>query len=268
MRRPKGGALTKYDCIGGTYNNTRVADDRIVDVFVRLLGLHDGASIAEIGAGNGSYAAALAGRGYRVKAVECDEQICRQAVPSPFIEWLPGRAEQVPLDDESVSGVFSVLAIHHFEDQERAFDEMTRISPFGPIVILTFDPRLGQETWITDYFATIWANAFKVFPPIHDVAGLLEKATGREVEAVPLLLPHDLRDNFAAAGWRNPHRYLSAAFRENIRAFRLADQAAITREIVRLSADLVDGTWERRYGQVLQLDEIDAGYRFLRVFPA
>lgn len=260
--------MTRYDCIGGTYNNTRIADERIVDVFVRLLGLHHGASIAEIGAGIGSYASALAGRGYRVMAVEPYETVCRLAEPSPLIQWLHGPAEQIPLDDESVSGVISVLAIHHFADQERAFEEMARISPFGPIVILTFDPRVGQECWITDYFATIWANAFKVFPPVHDVAGLLEQATGREVETVQLLLPHDLRDNFAAAGWRNPHRYLSAVFRENIRAFRLADQAAITREIVRLSADLSDGTWERRYGEVLQLDEIDAGYRFLRVFPA
>lgn len=260
--------MTRYDCIGGTYSNTRVADDRIVDILVRLLGLHDGALIADIGAGTGNYAAALTGRGYRVKAVEPASAICRLAPPSPLIEWLPALAEELPLDDGSVSGVISILAVHHFDDQERAFDEMARISPFGPIVILTFDPRVGQESWITDYFATIWANAFKVFPPIHDVAGLLEKATGREVETIPLFLPHDLRDNFVAAGWRNPHRYLAASFRENIRAFRLADQAAITREIVRLSSDLADGTWERRYGQVLQLDEIDAGYRFLRVFPA
>ncbi len=260
--------MTRYDCIGGTYNNTRVADDRIVDMFVRLLGLHDGALIADIGAGTGNYAAALAGRGYRVMAVEPSSAIYRQVTPSSLIEWLPALAEQLPLDDASVSGIISILSVHHFDDQERAFDEMARISPFGPIVILTFDPRVGQETWLTDYFATIWANAFKVFPPIHDVAGLLEKATGREVETIPLQIPHDLMDNFAAAGWRNPHRYLSASFRENIRAFRLADQAAITREIVRLSKDLADGTWERRYSQVLQLDEIDAGYRFLRVFPA
>lgn len=260
--------MTKYDCIGGTYNNTRVADERILDTLVLLLCLHDGAWVADIGAGTGNYAAALAARGYRVKAVEPAGTRFRQAEPSPAIDWVQGMPENIPLEDASVSGVLSILASHHFDDIEKAFEEMDRISPFGPIVILTFDPRVGEETWLTDYFATIWSNAFKVFPPMHDVAGQLEKGTGREVETIPLLLPHDLKDNFVAAGWRNPHRYLSKEFRENMAAFRLADQAAITKALVRLSTDLADGTWERRYGCILGVDEIDAGYRLLRVFPA
>lgn len=260
--------MTIFNTIGNTYNNSRTADERIVAALTGLLNLPESAIIADIGAGSGNYTQALAARGYRLKAVEPAEAMRLQAAPSHRIEWFPGVAEQIPLADASVDGVIVTLAIHHFSDLKKAFAEIARIATTGPLVIFTFDPRIGQETWLADYFPTMWQSAFEAFPPVHHLAGLLEEAAGRPVDVVPFHLPHDLQDNFAAAGWRTPQRYLESSYRENMSPFRLMGQEVLAMNLDRLSRELEDGTWQRQYGHTLQWDEIDAGYCFLRVRPA
>ena len=258
-----------YNSIGGNYNKTRRADERIVEVITRLLNLPENAVIADIGAGSGNYTSAISARGYQVRAVEPSEAMRRQAVPSPQIEWFPGVADQIPLADASVDGVIATMAIHHFSDLSKAFAEMIRVAPNGPIILLTFDPRTVEKTWwIADYFPTIWYDAFRAFPPIRELAGMLEEAAGRMVDVVPFLLPHDLTDNFTAAGWRTPERYLDASYRDNMSSFRITDQDIIAVELARLAQDLADGTWQRKYGHTLLWDEIDAGYCFLKVRPS
>jgi ubiquinone/menaquinone biosynthesis C-methylase UbiE len=261
--------MTLYNTIGTTYNKTRAADERIIEALVNLLNLPKDAVIADIGAGSGNYTYAISGRGYKVNAIEPSEAMRRQAVPSPRIEWFPGVAEQIPLADASVDGVIATMAIHHFSDPGKAFTEMVRIAPNGPIVLFTFDPRVVEKTWwIADYFPTIWNDAFRAFPPISELAGMLEEAAGRTVDVVPFHLPHNLTDNFTAAGWRTPERYLDASYRDNMSSFRITDQNVIDVELARLAQDLADGTWKQKYGHTLLWDEIDAGYCFLKVQPA
>lgn len=260
--------MTIFNTIGNTYNKTRSADERIVAALVSLLNLPTDAVIADIGAGSGNYTQALADRGYQVKAIEPAEAMRKQAIPFARIEWFAGVAEQLPLPDVSVDGVISTMAIHHFTDLGKAFAEMARIAPNGPIVLFTFDPRLGEKTWLADYFPTIWNDSFRAFQPVHDLAEMLEKTAGRPVNVVPFQLPHDLTDNFTAAGWRTPERYLDAAYRENMSPFRMVEDDIIAGEIARLHRDLADGTWQQKYGHILQWDEIDAGYCFLRVRSA
>lgn len=260
--------MTLFDRIGTTYNETRRADGRIVEALIRLLGLPPGGIVADIGAGSGNYSCALSERGYEVKAVEPSAAMRGQACDSPNVVWIEGGAENVPLADGSVHGVISTLAIHHFVDLEPAFREMIRIAGVAPVVILTFDPRAGQETWIGEYFPTIWEDAFRVFPPIEEVAGLLSNAGDRQVLIEPFMLPPDIADNFAAAGWRNPHLYLDPRCRANMSPFRLADPRAIAAGIVRLEEDLASGEWVEKYGQTLELPAIDAGYRFIKAEKA
>ncbi|KAF0218958.1 MAG: MerR family transcriptional [Geobacteraceae bacterium] len=252
-----------FDRIGATYSATRKADVRIVYALERMLAQHRGRIIADIGAGTGNYSCALAERGYVVKAVEPSDAMRRQTGDCPNVEWVGGVAEEIPLDDGSVHGVISTLAIHHFADLKRAFREMARITA-GPIVLFTFDPRAGKETWISDYFPTIWDDAFNVFPPIEDIADLLAVTSGRQVVLEPFMVPHDVTDNFAAAGWRNPHLYLDPKNRANMSPFRLADQDVIAEGVARFAEDLRSGKWERERGDILLLQEIDAGYRFVK----
>ncbi len=62
--------LPAYDRIGRGYSRHRAADPRIVGRLAQMLGPPENGSVVDVGAGTGNYAAALAGRGYQVVAVE------------------------------------------------------------------------------------------------------------------------------------------------------------------------------------------------------
>ncbi len=259
--------MSIFNSIAVTYNQTRAADFHIINTLVALLDLPSGKIVADVGAGTGNYSRALAERGYCVKAIEPSVAMLRQSRDIPNVEWFEAVAEYLPLEDESIDGVVSTFAIHHFTDLNIAFSEMARILSTGPIVILTFDPRVGRQTWIANYFPSVWDDAFRVFPPISDLANLLASTVGRNVDIIPFRLPHNLQDHFAAAGWKYPHRYLDASYRANMSPFRLANQDLIMQGVARLEEDLRTGKWEATYGDLLCLDEIDAGYRFMRARP-
>jgi len=102
-----------FNKIGKTYNSTRGADERIVAGLIRLTGLQKGSILADIGAGTGNYALALADAGYRIKAVEPSSVMLSHAPQNVHIEWLSGYAEDIPLQTNSVDSVYSVLALPH-----------------------------------------------------------------------------------------------------------------------------------------------------------
>ena len=92
---------------------------------------------------------------------------------------------------------------------------------------------------------------------------MLASATGRTVTDLAFPLPPDLNDVFLAACWKRPHLYLQPEIRSGMSAFMLASPAEVAVGLERLKQDLQDGTWQRKYGQVLTLDSFDAGYRFI-----
>ncbi len=251
-----------YDSIGQQYAKTRVPDSRIVQAIIDLLNLPKGSIIADIGAGTGSYTQLLANQGFSVYAVEPSLIMRSQAEKHPQIEWLTGYAEAIPLPDNSVNGVTSILTIHHFSNLEQAFKEMHRIIQSGVIILLTFDIRLAQRIWLYDYFPWLWEDALR-FLPLNELANLIQVNTTRRVEAIPFLLPYDLSDLFAAAAWRRPELYLLPEVRAGISSFALANKRVIESGLKSLAADLNSGQWDAKYGEIRSLTEIDVGYRFL-----
>jgi ubiquinone/menaquinone biosynthesis C-methylase UbiE len=254
--------MTLFNSIGKMYGNTRQADERIVAQMVRHLDLERGSTIADIGAGTGNYSVALADAGFKVKAIEPSPVMISQSRQHASVEWIAGCAEDIPLKNKSVGGMISVLALFHFSDAERAFREMARVLKHGPIVIFTFDPESGRKTWLYDYFPYFW-DTFGFLRPIKDIAEMMRTNTGLSTQVIPFRLPPDLKDNFAAAGWRKPHLYLAEEYRSNISSFHLTESTTVNQSVERLAADLDSGRWEELYGDVLRLEEIDAGYRFL-----
>jgi ubiquinone/menaquinone biosynthesis C-methylase UbiE len=252
-----------YDLIGKQYSLHRRADSRIVNAIKDLLNVPEGSTIADIGAGTGNYSNALADKGFRVIAIEPSCMMMNQAVKNSNVEWMEGVAENIPLPDESVDAVVSVLANHHFSSDEKALAEINRICPKGPVVWFTFDPREAHNVWFAEYFPEIWADAHRIFPPIDDLVNLFTKFTGNPTAADVFKLPHDLKDKFMAAYWREPEAYLNEEVRQATSGFALADPDHIKRGVETLEKDLNDGTWMRKYGQVLELNSIDWGYRFI-----
>ncbi|GAB1537927.1 hypothetical protein NUACC21_05820 [Scytonema sp. NUACC21] len=255
--------MSIYDSIGQEYSKTRIPDPRIVRTVIDLLNLPKGSTIADVGAGTGGYSRAIANLGYSVCGIEPSSVMRAQQLEYPRVEWLTGYAEALPLPDNSVDGVISILTMHHFSDLEKAICEMHRVVKFGAIVLLTFDIRLAEKIWLYDYFPWLWEDALR-FLPLPQLANLIQTITKRSVETIPFVLPHDLSDLFAAAAWRRPELYLKPEVRAGISSFAVTNSRLIEPAVKALATDLSSGQWDAKYGKIRQLTEIDVGYRFLR----
>lgn len=255
--------MSLYDSIGKNYSNSRLPDPRIVDSISNLLQLKPGSTIADIGAGTGGYSRRLADRGYHLYAVEPSAVMRSQSPPHSQIQWVAGCAEDIRLPTASVDAAIGILATHHFFNLEKAFGEMHRIVNRGAIVILTFDPRFVKNFWFADYFPSLWQDTFRIFPPLSKIIELIGATTHRTVEVSTLMLPYDLSDLFAAAGWRRPEIYLNSVVRAGISAFALAESTVVELGVKQLAEDLTSGQWNAKYGAIKTLTEFDAGYRFL-----
>lgn len=149
-----------------------------------------------------------------------------QAEDVPGVRWMAGTAECLPLPDGCASEVVCVLALHHFSDEKAALSKMRCVADDGPIVDFTFSPRVAESFWFADYFPDLWRAAYEAFPPLDEVVELIGEITEQRVEVSAFRLPHDLRDKFAAAGWRRPRMYLGDGVRSGISCFALADPLA------------------------------------------
>jgi len=237
-----------YDAIGVGYGHHRRPDPRIAAAITDAL---DGAdSLLNVGAGAGSYEP-----GDRaVVAVEPSLAMIRQrrAGSAPVVQ---ASATHLPFPDAAFAASLAVLTVHHWPDRARGLAELSRVSR-QRVVILTWDPAFSDFWLVDDYFPEIWTIDRPIFPSIDE----LGQALGR-VECRPLLVPHDCVDGFLGAYWRRPEAYLDPGVRGAMSTF--AKIAGVEPGVARLRRDLENGTWRRRHGHLLDLREIDLGYRLV-----
>lgn len=241
--------MADYDIIGVDYANLRRPDPRIAAQIERALG--NARSVLNVGAGAGSYEPT----NREVTALEPSAVMIAQRPPgaAPAIQ---GRAEALPFADKSFDAAMAVLTVHHWSDPARGLAEMRRVAR-GPVVICTFDPA-QRGCWLTDYLPELIALDERILPPIADYKRWLGP-----VEVVPVPVPHDCSDGFLYAYWRRPRAYLDPRVRAGISSFwALGD---VSPQLAALAADLDSGAWERRYGDVLERETLDIGYRLVMV---
>ena len=255
--------MTLYNSIGKDYNFTRKADARIVDQLVSLLNLPQGSKIADVGAGTGNYSNAIAEQGYEVIAIEPSEVMQRQKQNHPQVSWLTAGAEKIPLADNSVDGAVVMLALHHFKNIEAGIKEINRITRSGKIVIFAFEQEKIPDFWLTDYFPYFIRDTIDTFPSTQKIAQLLAEITREEAIVIPFLLPPDLKDLFAAAGWCQPEIYLDERVRKGISSFAKMPENELKAGLKRLSLEIANNSWQQKYGYLLQQNEYDAGYRII-----
>ena len=237
-----------YDDIGVGYRDFRRPDPRLEAAITRAL--NQAETVVNVGAGTGSYEPS----DRSVVAVEPAMTMIRQRRPgsAPVVQ---ASATELPFRDGGFAAALAILTVHHWPDQTRGLDDMARVAR-RRVVVVTWDPStLGF--WLTDdYFPEIFEIDRPLFPSIED----FRRALGR-VEVQPLPIPHDCVDGFLGAYWRRPHAYLDAGVRSAISTFaKLHDMG---RGLDRLRRDLEDGSWVRRYGDLLDQPEIDLGYRIV-----
>jgi SAM-dependent methyltransferase len=240
-----------YDELGRTYNATRHADPRIAAIIAAALAGNP--TVINIGAGTGSYEPVQT-----VAAIEPSPVMISQR-PAGAAPVIQAAAEHIPLRDDCVDAALAVLTIHHWTDLAAGIAEMRRIAR-RRLVFLTWDPDvIGEAFWLlAEYLPEARAVDAALAVPITRLTALLDDPV---IEPVPV--PADCTDGFGAAFWRRPDAYLDPTVQAGMSLFAKSDQALLRPGLARLAADLASGRWYNEHAELLNLDELDVGYRLV-----
>ena len=234
----------KYDRIGTQYNQTRKADPFLFSQMEKLLAPGHGNKYLDIGCGTGNYTIEFAKKGYDFIGVEPSEKMLETArVRHQGISWKKGRAESIPLDDESVDGVLASLTLHHWKDLGQGMKEVYRVlKPHSHYVIFTSDPDQMRGYWLNHYFPEMLQKSISQMPDMDLVRASLSKAGFTISEEIPYYIKDDLQDHFLYVGKNRPQLYLDTAIRKGISSFSdLSLENEVNNGLRELERDLSSG---------------------------
>ena len=254
-----------YETIGKKYSATRAADPRITERLIDLLALEIGSPIIDIGAGTGNYSWALADHGFHVYALEPSRSMRDQAKPHDRLNWIAAIAESLPIPDAQFKGAVMTLALHHLEDWQQGIREALRVTGLGPLVIFAFDTNHKAAFWLGDYFPQFFDINTNRSPSFDELSHFAKDALGITFTHLEFPLPKDLIDHFFSADWSHPENYLHEKFRSGISSFAKLDKQNLEQGLQTLRKDLQTGRWHQKYGELLDLEEYDQGYMFVRL---
>jgi SAM-dependent methyltransferase len=238
-----------YDRIGPTYAATRRPDPRLASAIAAALG--DATSVVNVGAGVGSYEPS----DREVLAIEPSATMIAQRPPSaaPAIQ---GRAEDLPLEDDSFDAAMAVNTVHHWTDLPAGLRELHRVAR-KRVLILLRNPLESAHFWLLDYLPALDATE-RIAAQVVTIERELPRVTR---VAVPM--PADFTDGVFTAFWARPEMYLDPSVRRNMSNFALLADVDVEAGLARLRGDLASGEWDRRYGRLRSLGELDLGFRIL-----
>jgi SAM-dependent methyltransferase len=244
-----------YDRLGRGYAARRGTEPRIAAAIEAALG--DARSVVNVGAGTGSYEPG----GREVIAVEPSAVMIGQRAPgsAPVIQ---GAAEALPLEDDSVDAAMAIFTDHHWDDRAAGMRELVRVAR-KRVVVLNADPALTELFWLVRDYLRCFMN---LVPERYLEPGCwereLEELLG-EVALTPVPVPHDCRDGFFQAYWRNPEAYLDPGVRQSISVFHALTAEEAAAPLGQLRADLADGTWAAKNAELIEATELDLGLRLV-----
>jgi len=242
-------AAPLYDRIGRGYAEMRRPDPRIAAQLESALA--GATSVVNVGAGTGSYEP----KGRRVVAVEPSDVMIAQR-PLGAAPAVQAVAEALPFPDDSFDAALAVLTVHHWADPDRGLAELRPVAHRR--VVLTWDPDVQARFWLVRDYLPEWTEYEAPKATLSTVLAALPEA---RVEN--LLVPSDCSDGFGCAYWRRPEAYLDPEVRASTSVLSLLESSVIRRMTERLDADLRSGAWHERNRDLLDLDELDLGYRLV-----
>jgi len=243
--------MALYDVVGRTYSATRRADPRIAAHISQALAGFD--SVVNIGAGTGSYEPA-----HTIAAIEPSMTMIDQR-PAGVAPAIRATAECVPLRDNCTDAALAVLTVHHWSDLATGIAEMRRVARHR-LVFLTWDAKvIGERFWLlSEYLPEARAADAALAVPMDRLISLLVDPV-----ITPVPVPHDCTDGFGAAFWCRPDAYLDPAVQAGMSLFTKTGRGLVETGLARLAADLRSGRWHREHAGLLDLTELDLGYRLI-----
>jgi SAM-dependent methyltransferase len=238
-----------YAAIGAAYSDYRRPDPRIAARIARALG--PARTVLNVGAGAGSYEPA----GRRVTAVEPSASMRVQRPPglAPAID---ATAEDLPFGDGEFDAAMTTFSVHQWSDLGAGLRELRRVTR-GPVVVLTCDPDLLDQFWLTGYAPEVIDTEARRYPPVRALAealagpgGMVSATLTGSIAVTPVPIPLDCTDGFNEAYYGRPEALLDPAARRSCSAWSFVGPEVHDRFTRDLTADLADGSWDRRHGQL------------------
>jgi hypothetical protein len=227
-----------YDRHGHGYATVRRPDPRIAAQVHAALG--DARTVLNVGAGAGSYEPT----DRYVVAVEPSAAMRAQR-PAAAVPAIDAVAERLPFDDNTFDAAMATVTVHQWSDTERGLRELRRVSR-GPVLVLTFDGDALDLLWLAGYAPELIAAERRRYPRIAHIAALI----GASARIEPVAIPIDCVDGFTEAFYARPERFLDPSVRAAQSAWGFVDDAAQSRAVERLRADLDSGAWDAEHGHL------------------
>ena len=227
-------SFVDYDRAAARYDAGRGLSDDTLECWCRAVAARlapAGATIADVGAGTGIFAAAWRAWGARaVVAVDPSDAMRRQAARrvGAGVSVVGGRAEALPLRGSSVDVVWMSAVLHHLDDPERCAREVRRVlRPGGHLLIRGYVPDRSRVPWLDWLPGADRARAR--FPSAADVRRAFEAAGLSRYDAVEVAEPRRHSRGQAASwidGMREADSLLAALRPDEIEAGVAALRAA------------------------------------------
>lgn len=198
----------------------------------------------DIGCGTGNYTIEFSKRGVKMIGIDPSEAMLSIArTRSNAVEWVKGKAESMPLADETIDGVLAILTTHHWSNQDKGYAELGRVMKHGArLVIFTATPEQMRSYWLTHYFPTMLRDAGKHMLSFETIKSTLEKGGFGEIQTEKYFVTNDLQDLFLQSGKENPASYLDENVRRGISSFATARNVEeITNGLNKLREDIATG---------------------------
>jgi ubiquinone/menaquinone biosynthesis C-methylase UbiE len=214
-------AIPLYNTICENYNSSRRADKYISERIISLLNLNKGYKYIDVGCGTGNYTIALSNYGGIFIGVDPSKKMLDIAAQSnSSIKWTIGSAEIIPFEDEYFEGGVATLTIHHWENIEKSFQEISRVLKVNSrFVIFTSLPKQMKGYWLNHYFPEMMADSFKKMPSIDKIEFAAHGAGFNLMSIENYEIQPDLDDKFLYSGKMSPAMYLDNSFRSGISSF-------------------------------------------------
>lgn len=187
-----------YDHIGLGYDTTRKADPEIARRLRNHLQVYDGAKILDIACGTGNYTVALEKSGLQMTGSDIsNEMIVKAKEKSKTIDWGLANVKELPYESNTYEGATCTLAVHHFDELFKPFQEVYRVLDNGRFVIFTSSPEQMNNYWLKEYFPKAIEDSAKQMPLLSKVSETLREVGFNLIGSETFLIQPDLKDFFS-----------------------------------------------------------------------
>ena len=176
---------------------------------------------------------------------------------SNLVEWSRLDVERTGYESGFFDAAMCSLAIHHFRDLSRAFEEVARvIRPSGRFVVFTSTSEQMEGYWLNEYFPEMMVRSRQKMPSLEAIRNAMSPNALVIQHTRPFFVTAGLQDLFLYSGKQRPEMYFDPKVRDGISSFRsLCTDHELEDGLARLAGDIKTD----RFRDVMNHYDNDAG---------